>query len=197
MPPARYNRRLNAFLADALPVIRPIFGGQLTYSSGTWEDVDWSGFDVLGIDLYRDADNAATYVQDVRRLHRHGKPVVITEFGCCAFRGADDLGGTGFFKIDWTKNPPVVEPGIVRDEKVQARYIGELLDIFTAEGVHGAFVYDFIEPGNPYSPDPRHDLDMAGFGVVKCYPTGHELAYDRTGHFEPKAAFHLMADRFR
>ena len=38
---------------------------------------------------------------------------------------------------------------------------------------------------------------MAGFGVVKCYPTGHELAYDRTGHFEPKAAFHVMADRFR
>ena len=92
-PPADYNGRLNAFLGDAVTRIRPIFGGQITYSSGTWEEVDWRPFDVVGIDLYRDTDNAATFVEDVRSLHRHGKPVVITEFGCCAFRGADDLGG--------------------------------------------------------------------------------------------------------
>ena len=151
--------------------IRPIFGGQLTYSSGPWEEVDWRPFDVVGIDLYRDTENAATFVDDVRALHRHGKPVVITEFGCCAFRGAEDLGGGGFLVVDWTAAPPIVEPGLVRDEQVQARYIDELLDVFTAERVHGAFVYDFIEPGNPYSPDPRFDLDMAGFGVVKCYPS--------------------------
>ena len=28
---------------------------------------------------------------------------------------------------------------------------------------------------------------MVGFGIVKTFPTDHELAYERTGHFEPKA----------
>lgn len=194
--PATYNAALNGFLADALGTIRPIFGGPLTYSSGPWEDVDWAGFDIVGVDLYRDADNRATFVDDVRALHRHGKPVVITEFGCCSFRGAEDLGGSGFTVIDWTTDPPTVRDGLVRDEQVQARYIDELLGIFEAERVDGAFVYDLIEPGNPHRPDPRHDLDMAGFGIVTCYPSDHELAYDRTGHFDPKPAFHTIARHF-
>jgi hypothetical protein len=194
--PATYNAALNRFLADALTSIRPIFGGPLTYSSGVWEDVDWTDFDIVGIDLYRDVENEATFVADVRALHRHGKPVVITEFGCCSFRGAEDMGGGGFTVIDWTVNPPTVREGLVRDEQVQARYIDDLLGIFTAEKVDGAFIYDFIEPGNPHRPDPRHDLDMAGFGVVTCYPSDHELAYDRTGHFEPKPAFHTIARHF-
>jgi hypothetical protein len=194
-PPARYNKRLNEFLAEALTTIRPLFGGQITYSSGEWEDVDWRGFDIVGVDLYRDAKNKSTYVDKVRSLHRHGKPVVITEFGCCTFRGAAELGGSGFLVMDWS-NPSVVPEHLVRDEQEQARYIDELLDIFETEQVHGAFVYDFIEPGNPHSPNPRRDLDMVGFAVVKTYPSGHELAYDRTGHFEPKAAFHTIARRF-
>ena len=180
-PDEDYNGRLNAFLGDAVTTIRPIFGGQLTYSSGPWEEVDWRPLDVVGIDLYRDTENAATFVDDVRALHRHGKPVVITEFGCCAFRGAEDLGGGGFLVVDWTAAPPMVEAGLVRDEQVQARYIDELLDVFTAERVHGAFVYDFIEPGNPYSPDPRFDLDMAGFGVVKCSSDRHRARLRRDG----------------
>jgi hypothetical protein len=195
--PAEYNAALNQFLGEALVAIRPLFGGQLTYSSGEWEEVDWSGFDVVGIDLYRDANNAATYVDHVRSLHRHGKPVVITEFGCCTVRGAEDLGGSGFMAVDWFTEPVVIPDDLVRDEQVQARYIDELLDIFQAENLYGAFIYDFIEPGNPYSPDPAQDFDMVGFAVVKCYPSGHELAYDRTGHFKPKAAFHTIARRFR
>jgi len=194
--PAVWTAGLDAFLTDARTAVRPIFGGPITYSSGVWEDVDWSGFDVVGIDLYRDEDNAATFVDDVRALHRHGKPVVITEFGCCTFRGAEDLGGMGFDVVDWTANPPVIPADLVRDEQVQADYIDELLTIFETEDVDGAFVYDFIEPGNPYSPDPRQDFDMVGFGVVKCSPAESEQAYERTGHFEPKAAFHTIARHF-
>lgn len=197
--PAVYNGELNEFLADAAAAVRPIFGGQLTYSSGVWEGVEWRDLDVdvVGIDLYRDADNEATFVDDVRALHRFGKPVVITEFGCCSFRGAEDLGGSGFTVIDWSADPPVIPDDLVRDEQVQADYIDELLDIFEAERVHGAFIYDFIEPDNPHSPDPRHDLDMASFGVVKCYPSGSDRAYARNGHFEPKAAFDTIARHFR
>jgi len=38
---------------------------------------------------------------------------------------------------------------------------------------------------------------MVGFGVVTTFPPDHELAYECTGHFEPKASFHTMARRFR
>jgi hypothetical protein len=195
-PAEEWNGGLNRFLADALAAVRPVFGGTVTYSSGPWEDVDWSGIDVLGIDLYRDADNAATYAEDVRRLHRHGKPVVVTEFGCCSYRGAEDRGGMGFDVVDWEADPPVIAEGTVRDEHVQARYLEELLDVFEAEGVHGAFVYDFIEPDNPRSPDPRYDYDMAGFAITTCYPSGSERAYDRTGHFDRKVAFDALARRY-
>lgn len=191
-----YNERLNAFLARALRTVRPLFGGRLTYTSGVWEEVAWRGFDVVGVDLYRDETNEATYVQDVRALHRFGKPVVITEFGCCTYRGADRRGGDGFDIVDWSQDPPVIPPGYVRDEGAQARYISELLDVYEAEGVYGAFVYDFIEPDGPYSPDPARDLDMAGFSLVKVLPPETGLGYERTGHFEPKLAFHTLARRY-
>jgi hypothetical protein len=59
------------------------FGGPVSYASGIWEEVDWSGFDVVGIDGYRDEQNAPYYRQLLAPSHRHGKPVVVTEFGCC------------------------------------------------------------------------------------------------------------------
>ncbi|WP_084337155.1 abortive infection protein [Actinomadura oligospora] len=186
-----YNERLNAFLVRAHDAVRPLFGGQLTYTSGVWESVEWRKFDVVGVDLYRDASNEASYRRDVRALHRFGKPVVITEFGCCTYRGAEKRGGDGFSIVDWTQDPPVVPDGYVRDERVQSRYLGELLDVFEDEGVHGAFVYNFINPDTPYSPDPRHDLDMAGFSLVRV-----GADYARTGRFEAKDAFRVVARRF-
>ena len=134
---------------------------------------------MVGVDLYRDASNEATYRQDVRALHRHGKPVVITEFGCCSYVGADDRGGEGFMIIDWSGPEPVLTGNPVRDEQVQADYLAELLDVFEAEDVHGAFVWTFIEPDSPYSPDPRRDLDMAGFAIVRC-----EADYAATGRVD-------------
>ncbi|SFN06343.1 abortive infection protein [Actinomadura madurae] len=193
---AGYNERLNAFLRRALTTVRPLFGGRLTYTSGEWEEVDWRGFDVVGVDLYRDESNEATYARNVRALHRFGKPVVITEFGCCTYRGAGDRGGMGFDIVDWTRNPPVVPPGYVRDEQEQARYISELLDLYEAERLHGAFAYNFIDPGAPYSPDPGQDLDMAGFSLVKVLPPDSGLGYEQTGHFAPKLAFRTLARRY-
>lgn len=192
---AGYNKRLNAFLGKALETVRPLFGGKLTYTSGVWEEVAWRGFDMVGVDLYRDASNKATYVQDVRALHRFGKPVLITEFGCCTYKGADERGGDGFDIIDWNATPPVVLPGYVRDEGVQARYIGECLDVYEAENVYGAFVYNFIEADSPTSPDRDLDYDMAGYALVKVSPDPR-LAYSRTGHWEPKLAFRTVARRY-
>ncbi|MFD0271686.1 abortive infection protein [Streptomyces sp. NPDC127106] len=194
---AGYQERLNAFLDRALKTVRPLFRGPVTYSSGEWEEVDWRGFDVLGVNLYRHADNRATYAKRLGALHRHGKPVVITEFGCCTFTGAKDQGGSGFNVVDWEQEPPVVKDGYVRNEREQAGEIGELLDLYAAERVHGAFVYHFIAPDSPCSPQRRHDLDVASFALAKTFPAGTRRGYAETGQWEPKQSFHAVASRFR
>ena len=111
---------------------------------------------------------------------------MIVEFGCCAFEGATELGPAGGTIVDWTADPPALAGPYRRNEQVQAGYLSQQLDVFEAEGVHGAYVFEFIEPARPWSPDPRHDLDMSSFGVVKAVGDG----------WEPKAAFHELSRRY-
>ncbi|MGW0538158.1 abortive infection protein [Streptomyces sp. NPDC003032] len=194
---AGYQERLNAFLDRALKTVRPLFKGRVTYCSGSWEEVDWRRFDIVGVNLYRNAENKASYTQQLRALHRHGKPVVITEFGCCTFTGAKEHGGDGFNAADWQHQPPVVKDGYVRNEREQADEVGELLDLYAAEHVHGAFVYNFSAPDSPYSPQRRHDLDITSFALAKTFPTGTPRGYAETGQWEPKRSFHAVARRFQ
>jgi hypothetical protein len=42
---------------------------------------------------YRTAQNAGTFRAHLREYFPHGKPVAVTEYGTCAYRGAGDLGG--------------------------------------------------------------------------------------------------------
>ncbi|MET8686959.1 abortive infection protein [Streptomyces sp. NPDC004732] len=177
-----FNEQLNDLLGRAREVARARFGGELTYGAGLWEDVDWDGFDLVGLNYYRMAYNDADYAAGLRRFHRHGKPVVITEFGCCSFDGAAAMGPAGYGIIDWSADPPRLAGSFTRNEQVQADYLAQQLELFAAEKVHGAYVFEFIAP-KPHSADPRHDLDMASFGVVKAVGDG----------WEPKAAFHELA----
>ena len=87
-----FNRNLNRFLAKAVEGVRRHFHGPVTYASGTWESVDWTPFDFVSIDCYRDAMNKKVFHQNLRKYLVHGKPVVITEFGGCTYRGAEDKG---------------------------------------------------------------------------------------------------------
>ncbi|WP_327086124.1 hypothetical protein OIE66_27775 [Nonomuraea sp. NBC_01738] len=160
--------RFNAFLAEAAGTVRKRFGGPVTYASGPWEFVDWSPFDLVGVDAYRAAYNAGTFLDELRAHRAHGKPVVVTEFGTAAYTGAGLLGG-----MAW--QPPA---DAVRDEDEQVRYLTELLAIFEAEGVDTALWFTFAGfhlPG---------DADLASYGVVRML--------DGT-RWEPKAAFHAMA----
>jgi hypothetical protein len=184
-----YNRKLNALLAKAAAVARSGFNGQLTYGAGLWERVNWAPFDVVGLDYYRLRYNRSRYVSTLRKLRRHGKPVVIVEFGCGSYQGAADKGPSSHEIIDFDRPVPQLTGSYRRDEQVQADTIAELLGIYEAEGVHGAFVFEFIEPYNPHADDPRYDLDMAGYGIVKVLPGDQERPY----RWEPKAAFHAVA----
>lgn len=164
--------RLNAFLAQAAAIVRDHFGGKVTYASGPWESVDWDPFDLVSIDAYRSAHNADTFRAEVREAHSPGKPVAITEYGTCAYRGASDLGG-----MAW--QPP---RGAVPDEDEQVRYLNELLDIFEEENVDTALWFSFANFDKP------RDRDIASYGIVRLQ--------DET-RWEPKKAFHAMSARYR
>lgn len=168
----RIDRRLHRLLARTAEVARHRFNGPLTYAAAGWEQVDWSLFDLVGVSLYRSRRNRDGYTGLVRSLVDDGKPVVITEFGCGAFTGADLRGAGSFQIVDWFAEPPRIRADHPRDESVQADYVGELIDLYDAEGVHGCFVFTFAMPDFPHRDDPSLDLDKAGFGVVSVSDDG-------------------------
>ena len=141
----------------------------------------WSHFDLVGVDLYRDALTR-------RHIGRTYGPASPRQAGChhrvrllllCRRRRSRRR---RLHDRRLVRTEPVRTGNPVRDEQVQADYLDDLLDIFETERVHGAFVWNFIEPDSPYSPDPRHDLDMAGFAIVRC-----DADYT-TGRWTPKQA---------
>jgi sugar phosphate isomerase/epimerase len=174
------------FLASVCETARGLFGGPLSYAAGLWEQVDWSLFDVVGLDAYRDAGNRDAYAERLRTATGFGRPAVVTEFGCATWRGAADAGGMGWTVIE--RGPDRrVRNGVVRDEGAQAAELTDLLDTIDAAGLDGAFVYTYVAPSYPADPDPRHDLDTASFALLRTWPDG------RT---EPKAAYRAVAERY-
>jgi hypothetical protein len=181
-------------LVRARSVARSKFNGPITYGSGSWESIDWSGFDFVTVDHYRNADNAATYSRDLRAYRRYGKPIIVGEFGCCTYEGAEKAGGMGWDIVDAIRSSPRLRGSYTRSEKVQADYIGVLLEIFALEAIEGAFVYQFIDARLPHSTDPRYDLDVASYGVVKVRTA--ESAESDALVWEPKLAFHEIGKRY-
>jgi hypothetical protein len=178
--------RLSDFLGDVAADVRGRFGGRISYAAGPWEEIDWTPFDIVGVDGYRAAENREYFPWEIRRRLRHGKPVAITEFGCCAYRGAADRGGMGWAIIDREADPPRLDGDYVRDEGEQVRYLTELLAVFDAAGVDSAFWFTFAGFGLPLHDDPRRDLDLASYGVVAIL--------DENGtRWRPKESFHALA----
>jgi hypothetical protein len=123
---------------------------------------------------------------------RPGKPLVVTEFGCCGYAGAADRGGLGWAIIDDSTDPPRLDGDYVRDEAEQVRYLEELGAIFAEEGVDLAFWFTFAGYRLVHDPGPLRDLDMASYGVVRMLPGGPGTGYDGLG-WEPKLAFSALA----
>jgi hypothetical protein len=189
----RMPKRLNAFLGDVAEATRSLFGGPLTYASGSWEPVDWSRFDIVGVDAYRDAGNAESFRADLRKQLGHGKPVAITEFGCCAYAGAGAKGGMGWMAADYDDGgTPRLTGDYQRDESEQVTYLRELHQIFTEEGADLAFWFTFAGYHHPTSSDPRLDVDMASYGLVSVLPEGPGSGYHGLG-WQPRLAFAAMA----
>ena len=184
-----------AMLRDLTKTAREHFGGQVTYAAGDWEEIDWAEFDFAAVNLYRSAANAEDFARHVRGHRSHGKPLVVTEFGCCTHRGAADAGGTGWTIVDFEADPRALNGDYVRDEAGQAAYFTELMDVFEAEGVHGAFWFTFAGYECPSDPAPRRDLDLASYGVVQVLEGRSGTAYPGLA-WEPKEVFRTIAARF-
>ncbi|HEY4786143.1 MAG TPA: hypothetical protein VIH57_08835, partial [Bacteroidales bacterium] len=189
----RYNYKLNAFLAEAVKIVKENFTGEITYASGTWEDVDWTPFDIVSADHYRGSYNKSFYTKQLRNYLRFGKPMVITEFGCCTYQGAEDKGGAGWAIIDWSKPRPELKKNYIRNEDVQANYIVDLLGIFEEEKIEGAFVFTFVNTSFAFNPDPKYDLDMASYGIVKTIKKPGEESYKGLP-WVPKKSFYQLAE---
>lgn len=189
-------QQFNAFLRQSATAVREHFGGPITYASGPWELVDWTSFDIVGVDLYRDVSNRASYRELVRAYFTYERPVAITEFGCCTFRGAADRGSLGWAIVDRSTQPPQLTEAVVRDEQAQADELLDTLTILDEENVDSAFWFTFASYSYPYHADPQHDLDRAAYGVVKI------LEDSATGNiypgmpWEPKRAFYALADYY-
>ncbi len=189
--------RINGFLGRAVAAVRERFGGPVTYASVPLEGVDWTPFDIVSVDLHRNKEVEHLYRDGVRTLVAQGKPAAITEFGCTTWRGAADLGARSGEIVEYDGGTPVRLTGdYVRDEQEQAGYLRELLAIFDDEGIDAAFACTFVCYGLPYREDPRTDLDMGSWGVVKVLDGGTGSTYPGMP-WEPKAAFGALADGYR
>ena len=199
-----YAQPLQAFLAEAADRVRKVFGGPLTYASTPFEVVDWTLFDYIGVDHYRNSKVEPRYAETIGRYVGQGKPVLNTEFGHSSYRGNRpglmELGEVGNLSVALHRIPlagRLVQPGLkrgthVRDEDYQACELTKTLGILDAEGMDGAFIWTFADPWLTYSPDPRHDLDMTSTGLVKTYARGHGTTYPEMP-WDPKPAFSAVA----
>ncbi|MEU8352042.1 hypothetical protein [Streptomyces sp. NPDC048845] len=189
---------VNAVLGEAVTAVRARFGGRIGYASLPFEGVDWTPFDVVATDAgYRDARTAGRLADGLRALTAHGKPAAVTEFGCTTYRGAADAGGRGDAVVEWDDRarPARFTGPVTRDEQEQAGYLRDLLRAFDRSAVDAAFVNTFARYDLPHtSTDDDRDFDKASFGVVKVLGGGRTGTAYPGLPWEPKAAFHALAE---
>ena len=180
---------LTDYLTQAAGEVRRVFSGPVTYASLVWESVDWSRFDFVGVDHYRDSRVKERYVDMLQPSLDTGKPVVVTEFGMRTYVGADTSGTLGFGIVHIPSmvlhKLPIVGRFVqtrlkgtpVRDEELQAREIVETLEVLDVAGVTGAFVHTFVDYQAPTNPVPKYDLDISSMSLVKLLKNGRSAAY--------------------
>lgn len=178
---------LNRHLRRAARTAREHFAGPVTYAALGFETVDWGPFDLVGVDHYRSGEPLDAWAGAITARRRHGLPVVLTELGCATYAGAAERGALAWTVVDRDADPPRLREPVVRDEGAQAEEVGTLLDAADAAGAAGAFVFTYAAFSYPHRPDPEHDLDAAGYGLVAVLPDGTQRR---------KAAFDAVARRF-
>lgn len=189
--------KINEFLGKATTAVRAEFHGRIGYASLPFEGVDWAPFNIVATDAaYPDAQTSGRLADGLRALTAHGKPAAVTEFGCTTYHGAGDS-GQGNTVIEWDDRarPARFTTPVVRDEQEQVRYLREILDVFDQSVLDAAFVNTFARYDLPHDDaDDHRDFDKASFGIVKVLGDGRTGTAYPGLPWEPKAAFHALAD---
>lgn len=200
----KHNPPLNAFLAATNAQVREVFHGPVTYASVGLETVDWTPFDFVGVDMYREKRMREMYPSLLKRYMGFGKPLASMEFGCCTFKGAEDLGGRGWDIVDWSTMPPRLKGDYVYDQTTQARELGDLLRINDEAGVNATFVFTFVEPGAGLQDEMERqlartlsfDLDIVRYSLVKTFLDARHGSTYPDMPWEPKESFKVVADYY-
>ena len=207
-PSTLRDGRLDHYLGELVTQLRSTFAGPLTYASLPFEHVDWSRFDYVGVDHYREARTKDRYVEILQPFLATAKPVIVTEFGMRTFRGAETSGALGFGVTDSTRLYLHTRPVIgrffrvrlrgthQRDESMQARELASTFEDLERAGVAGALLSTFATPESPTDDDPRYDLDMDAMSIVKSLPGGRRGTAYPDLPWEPKASFAVVARHF-
>lgn len=189
---------LNRILASLVKAARKEFSGKLTYSSGTWESVDWSPFDIIGVDYYHNNESDEDYVAGLERYVRIGKPTVVMEVGCCTYTGAGSRGSFGFSILKGVNSDGsgIYENGIApeRNETEQADYVETNISLIRESGAAGVFIFVFSYPIYPYNPTGL-DLDMTSYALVKSFPPDSPRSH-KLPSWEPKQSFFRLGKIF-
>lgn len=194
--PVKMQHRLDRFTERAATLGRSVFHGNLSYAAAQDDKVDWTLFDVVGIDYYSYFRQPSDYVRELRRYEHWGKPLAITEFGTCAYKGAEKTAGMGWNIVDHSKSPEEIKGHLIRSEHTQAAYVVDLLRVFESMNLYAAIVFEFVTPDAPRRPDnPRYDLDMASYAITKTLKSRPDDP-SSDWHWEPKEAFHALARRY-
>ena len=69
----KHNKPLNDFLNKVVVEVRKVFDGQIMYRSLVWEQVDWSIFDIIGVDHYWAEQIKEQYGDDFYHTQRSRK----------------------------------------------------------------------------------------------------------------------------
>jgi hypothetical protein len=200
----KHNVLLNVFLAKATASVRQVFHGPVVYASVPLETVDWSLFDLVCMDLCRDKRIKDRYSDPLTRHFAFNKPVVNTEFDCCTFKGANEIGGMGRDIIDFSKTPPQLKGDYVYDQGTQARELTDLLCILDHAKVDGTFVFTFVQPLAGFTSkeekqklkEVKFDLDIASYSLVKSCDEGKRGSTYPDMPWEPKESFKAVADYY-
>ncbi|MDX6282348.1 MAG: hypothetical protein QOH03_3419 [Kribbellaceae bacterium] len=191
---AELQRKLSVYVTKAVKVARSNFKGRITYGAASdLEEIDWSLFDIVGLDYYSYHADRADHTKELAPFKRWKKPIMILEFGCCTFTGAPEVGGMGWDIVDFTVDPVQIKPGYYRDEQEQAGHLRHMLEVFTEEGFLGASPYTFISPDAPHRKERKYDEDIAAFSLCKVIRQDSSDPASKY-RWEPKKSFHAVSD---
>ncbi|MBS2100933.1 hypothetical protein [Carboxylicivirga linearis] len=188
--------KLNSILSDICKEVRSQFKGSVTYSSGTWENIDWDLFDIIGVDYYRNGESEEEYIAGLDR-YKSSKPLFVMEVGSCTYEGAAQRGGGGFMILQGM-NPDgtgIYEGGKipVRSEKEQADYIEHQINALQKADVDGVFIYVFAFPIMPFSEEKGKDMDMTSYSLVKSF-SKQDSRSQKIPNWEPKEAYKRLSE---